>query len=244
MSHMIPDEKGMARYAALLMLLTIFPLQGAESVRIEIRSSWLGWGRRQSAIIINGENSKYSANGHPVAANDVKALFLALDEPPVEKPSLENCGIDSRWLNANVDLAQRQFAPDQPELFKYTPAELVPPDTSAQQIRLFRLHFTDVTYVQQAFEDNFRHSHTDDYPEMEVEVFRDGNKVTVHSNSQHLFMLPWIVTGNQKRPDFNCHISRSIANLLPGKFTNQERFLPGKEFVFEITNEIENRTRH
>jgi len=195
-------------------------------------------------MIITGDNSRYSANGHPVPKEAVQGLFSAFDEPPVENPSLENCGIDAHWLNANLELAQHYFSPIPSTLHNPTPPSLADLDTSAQQITLFRSHFTDVAYVRQAFEHDFKVQHTDDYPEMSVEVWRDGKKMWVHSNSQHLFMLPWIVDGNPKSVTFNCHISRSIANLLPSTFTNRKRLLPGHDFRSVIAEEIDERMRH
>ena len=245
MVHVILDLREKARSVLLLLLLSVTPTSGADRVRIEVRSSWMGFGGSHNATIITGDNSKYSANGHPVAKEAVQGLFSALDEPPVENPSLENCGIDAHWLNANLELAQRDFSPTPSTLLNRTPPSLAELDTSAQQISLFRSHFTDVAYVRQAFEHEFKEGrHFDDYPEMSVEVWRDGKKESAHSNSQHLFMLPWIVDGNATRATFNCHISRSIANLLPSKFTNRERLLPGLDFRRTITAEFEARRQH
>jgi len=244
MVYVIPELKGRARSILLLLLLSVSPTSGADTVRIEVRSSWTGLsGRTQSTMVIAGNDSKYSANGQPVAAQAVQSLFRALEEPPIEKPSLENCEIDARWLNANLELAQREFQP-----LRFTPVTPQPPglalpDTTPQQFSLFRSHFTDVTYVRQAFERDFKDEHSDDYPEMSVEVLRDGRRVLVHSASQHVFMLPWVVDGNTKRTTFNCHISRSIANLLPSTFVNRKRLLP--DYARRaITDEIEARMQH
>jgi hypothetical protein len=245
MVHVTLDLKGKGRSVLLLLLLSVSPTSGADSVRIEVRSSWTGLqGKTHSTVVIAGGNSKYSANGRPVAAEAVQSLYGALEEPPIEKPSLENCGIDARWLNANLEMAQRDFYPIHPYVFKPTPPGLSILDTAPAQITQFRSHFTDFAYVRQAFEHDFKGHHFDDYPEMRVEVWRDGKKMSVHSNSQHLFMLPWIVDGNPKRVTFNCHISHSIANLLPSTFTNRERLLPGHDFRWVIAQEIGERMRH
>lgn len=244
MVHVILDLKEKARSVVLLLLLCVSPAFGADRVRIEIRSSWRGLGQSHSTTIITGDNSKYETNGHPVAKEAVQDLLGAIEEAPVEKPNLENCGIDSRWLNVNLERAQQDFYPVPSTLLSPTPPGLADLDTSAQQITLFRSHFTDVAYVRQAFEHDFKVMQTDDYPEISVEVWRDGKKTSIHSNSQHLFMLPWVIDGNPKHTTFNCHISRSIANLLPSKFTNRERLLPGQRFRLVITQEIEERMRH
>lgn len=241
---MIQDAKRKARSAVFLVLFSVLPLRGADTVRIDVRSSWSGLhGKTRSTLIIIGDGSKYLADGHPVTAEAVQSLFRAVEEPPVDRPSPEDCGIDAPWLNANLDFAQRDFRPITYVPFIPGPAGLAPPDTTRQQIGLFRTHFTDLTYVRQAFEHDFKDNHFDDYPEMSVEVLRDGRKLSVHSNSQHVFMLPWVLAGNSKRTTFNCQISRSIANLLPGTFTNRRRLLP--EFArAAITDEIETRMQH
>lgn len=229
MIHVTLDLREKARSGVLLLLLWVPPSLGTDRARIEVRSSWLGLcGKSRSTVVIAGDNSKYSANGRPVAAEAIKDLFVALDEPRAAKPSLENCGIDSRWLTANAEAVPEEFI--DPRL--------------ASQTSLIRSHFSDVAYVQQAFEHAFRVPHTDDYPEMSVEVWRDGRKVSLHSDSQHLFMLPWIVDGNPERATFNCHISRSIAELLPSNFTNRERLLVGRDFRRVITQEIMDRMLH
>jgi hypothetical protein len=244
MVHVILDLKEKARSVVLLLLLCVSPAFGADRVRIEIRSSWRGLGQSHRTTIITGVNSKYETDGHPVAKEAVQGLLGAIEESPDEKPNLENCGIDSRWLNANLERAQQDFYPIHTYVFKPTPPELSILDTAPAQITQFRSHFTDVAYVRQAFEHDFKVMHTDDYPEISVEVWRDGKKTSIHSNSQHLFMLPWVIGDNPKRTTFNCHVSGSIANLLPSKFTNRERLLPGQDLRRAIIEEFEGRSRH
>jgi len=215
---------------ALLSLLCALPLTGADSVRIKVDSSWNGLGApSRSTIVIGGDNGKYSASGHRVAAQAVNDLIAVLKEPPVEKPSLENCGINLGWLNANVGPAQRDF---------------IHRKLTARQTSFFRSYFTDVPSIQQAFESAFSGFHTDDYPEMRLSISQYGSEVSLHSRSQHPFMLPWVVEGNHQSTTFNCHISRAIAALLPGKFTNRDRLIISSALRWELTDQMMQRVQH
>ncbi|MDR3674219.1 MAG: hypothetical protein P4N24_01930 [Acidobacteriota bacterium] len=175
-------------------------------------------------VVITGQDSKLSANGHRRSAQPVEGLLAALDEPPLAKPSLENCGIDSNWLSSNAEPGLRGLVKR-----KLTPT----------QIAFFRSRFTDVPLVQQVFERDYAGFHTDDYPEMSVSILRDGKKdVLLHSGSQNLFMLPWEVQGGSTFTTFNCHISQALAALLPAGVTNRGRLVRNDYFRWKLTEGV------
>jgi hypothetical protein len=66
--------------------------------------------------------------------------------------------------------------------------------------------------------------HTDDYPEVEIEVFSRGKTIVgLSSESQHPFMLPWrIDAGGHSRRTFDPALSKAIADLLPPDFPNRQ----------------------
>jgi hypothetical protein len=67
--------------------------------------------------------------------------------------------------------------------------------------------------------------HTDDYPHMRAQlVVQNGTQVTLTTDSQNPYMLPWCVTANgTTTKTYNANISRALFALLPPKFDNRER---------------------
>jgi len=195
-------------------------------VRIKITSSWGGLGAPSHGdFLISGKGGRYSADGKTVQSKAVEALLAALDEPQVREPSISNCGIDQAWLDSNYEAALR----DQTHRKLH--------ELSPKQIELFKTHFADLNHAQEAFAGLFKSWHTDDYPKMSVTVTIDGKTSGVQSDSQSPFMLPWDGT-DKVRGGYNCHISQSIAALLPKKFLNRERLMPGESFRWELTAEV------
>jgi hypothetical protein len=67
--------------------------------------------------------------------------------------------------------------------------------------------------------------HTDDYPHMQATlVLQSGVQITLTSDSQNPFMLPWCITANgTTTKTYNAKISHALFALLPPKFDNRER---------------------
>src|SRR5271157_1440031 len=213
---------------ALLTVLFLFcaSCSVAQVTRIEIQSSWGGLGTpSESDLVITGVGGKYKADGRKVESKAVDALLAALNEPPLEQPSLENCGIDQNWLNSNYQAA----------LHDHTHRKLR--ELSASQVQLFGDHFADLKQAEAAFAGLFKHWHTDDYPRMSVTVAVGGKSFGAQSNSQYPFMLPWVGL-DKPRGGYNCHISRTVAALVPKKFSNRERLIPGESFRWRLTDEV------
>ena len=225
MAHLVQVLSARSCAVALVAIFWVLPSYGADRPRIEIESSWFGYlGQSKSTLVITGHDQKYSAHGHRVSAQAVERLLAALHEPPVERLSMESCGIDSHWLSANTEPALSDFLHRKP-----TP----------KLIALFRSKFTDVTVLQQVLENIYASSHSDDYPEMRVSVLRNGEKEFVlHSESQHPFMLPWMVEGGSQPANFNCRINQAIAALLPAKFTNRDRLAISNSIRWELTEGV------
>jgi hypothetical protein len=211
----------------LLWFPSALPLaSGSETVRIEIKSSWGGLGKpTKGNIAITGIRGKYRSEDRKVNAKAVDSLLAALEQPVVDQPLLEGCGITERWLQANYTRG----------LEDYTHEKLK--DLSPKQVELFKTRFTDVASAQVAFAELFKGWHTDDYPELSVTVDIGGEKFGVQSSSQHLFMLPWSGI-DRPRGGYNCRISQAIAALLPEKFSNRERLVLNDRFRWELTEQI------
>jgi hypothetical protein len=197
-----------------------------DPTRIEIKSSWGGLGTpADETLVITGANGRYSAAGHKVDPSAVQTLLSAIKAPVIQEPTLAECGIDRNWLEASYKQA----------LEDYTHEKLK--DLSPKQVELFRTHFTDASYSQSRFAESFKGWHTDDYPKMTITVNANGQEFGVQSESQHLFMLPWVGL-DAPRGGYSCQLSRAVAALLPKKFPNRERLTPGHSFVWELTSQV------
>jgi len=218
--------KGFATRLAIGILLFACPNSVAQELRVEIQSSWDGLGLpARDEIVVLGKGSKYLARGKNLKPSAVAAFLAALGEPPVMEPSIVNCGIDQAWLNSNYEVA----------LQSYTHRELN--EFSSEQIELFRGRFTRLDQAQDAFAQMFETSSLDDNPSMTIRVTVDGKEIGVRSDSQYPFLLPWAGL-DEVRGGYNCHLSRSIADLLPKKFLNRQRLTLDESFRWAFTGQV------
>jgi hypothetical protein len=232
--------RGSAMFSRSIVLCLVLPwlssalllASGSETVRIEIKSSWGGLGEpTKGDLVIKGIRGKFSSEDRKVDVKAVEYLLAAIQQPVVDQPSLEACGITERWLLANYTGG----------LEDYTHEKLK--DLSPKQVELFKANFTDVTSAQVAFAELFKGWHTDDYPEMSVTVDVGGKEFGVQSSSQHPFMLPWLGT-DQARGGYNCQITQAIVALLPKRFSNKDRLVLNNSFRWELTEQIMRTVEH
>lgn len=70
---------------------------------------------------------------------------------------------------------------------------------------------------------------TDDDPVMRLKIqLEDGSEMTVHSDSQHDYMIPWAISRSPAEPTIltsNYRVGAAIAAILPEDFLNRERLL-------------------
>jgi hypothetical protein len=221
-----------ARSTVLLCLALLSPPVGAraasgpETVRIEITSSWGGLGpASEGHLLITGTHGKYRSGGGRISPSAVESLLSALQQPTVDDPSLEQCGLTADWLLTNYKPALEEIT--------YKKISNLPP----KAVALFQEHFTGASSAQAAFAELFKNWHTDDFPKMSVMATVDGKNVGVESNSQHPFMLPWMSTG-KGQGGYNCAISQAIAVVLPKKFSNRDRLLPLHSFRWDFAQQV------
>lgn len=214
----------------IVLLVCVLPAHAGERVRIEVHSSWTGLGSpSQSTLLITGRGNRYSANGHGVPTKNVDLLLEAVHEPPIDSPSLGNCGIDAAWLGAHADRARRVR---------------IQRKLTARQIAFFKSRFTDLRTVQKAFSEEFSGWHTDDYPKMSVSISVDGKNTFLSSSSQYPLMLPWRIQANGSSITYNCHISLALTKLLPRRFTNRDRLALNDHFLWELSDWVMNGIQH
>jgi hypothetical protein len=181
---------------------------------LEVQSSWGGLGNAaHSEFSVERKGDGFASGHQSVSSNALNALVAAVAEASISKPAAANLGITPQWRRSHMDeagsnasrLYYREGLPEQKELFQ---AAFVDENTLA--LRLKRV---------------YEHSHTDDYPHMRLElVMSNGSTITLTTDSQSPYMLPWTITTNgTTRETYNAKISHALFVLLPPKFANRER---------------------
>jgi len=220
-----------------LLFLAAFglaPAQGQQVQSITIHSAWSGLGQTGEADLnIRRVRNRYSDGNRAISEEQVQAFVQSLKQPPLAKADAANLGINAEWLNAHVEKAwERSF------IFMGRPLE------SVEAKRVFSAAFVDENTLPERLEDVYRGFHTDDYPHMELNVkFTDGTSISIKSNSQNPYMLPWAVT-NRATTDttFNADISRTLLVLLPDPFLNRERLTDEEKYATGLFAELAQRT--
>jgi hypothetical protein len=217
------------RFLILSVAFVVFARPSfAQDLTITVKTTWSGLGARPNQItdvVISGNRGSYHVNGKNVEDGKVAAFLSAVDEPFIDVPSLENCGITTAWLEKN-HLKAIEDATSQ-KLKSLSPA----------QIDLFRSRFTDFRFVQTLLENMFYGFHTDDYPRISVRISRRGvDETELESDSQHPWMLPWF--GEPGKAGYNCRISQTLAALLPGNAVNHDRLIVNEGFRYDLAQHV------
>lgn len=194
-----------------------------EVQQLEIHSSWQGWGSERTNVVIrHAADGRYLSDGELIPERLVSELIVAMRHPAIPAANLDNLGMTSVWLGANNASALREV-PGSRSLGRAETQE-------------FMRTFRDLVRMRKIVAEIFCDWHTDDYPSVTVAVtMRDGSKLTVSSNSQRIFMLPWVQDGAQAT--YNADISRAISALLPAKATNRNR-LAGEDLAAELAEQL------
>jgi len=200
----------------------------AQDLTITVKTTWSGLGGTNNQItevVISGNRGGYRTNGKKVEDGKIDAFLAAIDEPFLLAPSLKNCGITSDWLEKNQLKAIEAATPQ--KLKSLSPA----------QIDLFQSRFTDLRLVQTLLEKMFQSFHTDDHPKISVKISRKGtDDAVLESDSQNPWMLPWF--GEPGKAGYNCHISQTLAALLPGNAVNRDRLIVKDRFRYELAQDV------
>ena len=221
---------------ALVVVCLIWVLAGSVSraeekhVRtITVHSSWGGLGKPgRSDLVIQQVGNGYVADGRTIHNDSIDTLVRALEEPGLISPNAANLGITAQWLRDHTDEAGRNAT-----YFDYQAA-------FTDQKDLFQSAFTNEQTLQKRLDSLYAGFHTDDYPQMRVElVFDGGQTILLQSNSQHPFMIPWNVTQDKgTTKTYNANISRALLALLPEHFTNREALTDGNQYATGLLQEL------
>ncbi len=223
----------MLRYAPLVLAVALaapVSVRAANATvrQIEIKSSWGGLGKpQQTALVIKNDGKGYRLGRKRIQAVSVDALVEAIEQPVITKPTLEGLGLTKAWLQERVT-----GIPKKSSWWKLKSG-------TAKQSALFENSFTDTEFVSKVLPSLFNFSGSDDYPSVEVTLIRDdGSRVTVSSDSQCSFMLPWNISANGATSStFNSQISAAVAALMPEKATNKNR-LDGRSFDVDLAEAV------
>jgi hypothetical protein len=216
-------------FAVAILAMTPLHAQVARIQSVALHSQWGGLGEPgRSDLLIQLQDGQYAANGRIIPIEKITALIEAIESPRVAEPDPENLGITTQWLQSHVEDAARYAT--------YLDYQAGYPD----QQDLFRTAFTNERTIQARLKSLYQSFHTDDYPHISVQLsFDDGELLTVCSDSQHAFMVPWKVTrGGNSTETYNANISRAIFALLPAKFTNREDLTDEEPYATGLLQEL------
>lgn len=194
-------------------------------VKVEIDSGPATYPQFAPVFILRRQDGAYRrAYGEIVDAGLINALRVALNEPPLTKPTLTNLGITRNWLEGYSWLALHNQIP-----------------TSAPK-RVLARAFTNPEVIRRVARGMFN-EHPRDLVEVEflrfTVTFDDGSEVEGDGAGPFPFMLPWSVTRNGKEKEtYNANISRALAALMPQGATNRE-MLTGQTFSVDIVDAVE-----
>ena len=174
---------------------------------IRIHSNWIGWGSKESNLIIKRTPDGFYGNGKKIEEKDVDDLINAVNEPVWPKPDCEKLSITQLWLKEKKkDLDFNLWSPAQEALFLE--------------------HFMNLEIIHAQLENYFKHaSWTDDYPTFTLDIIGEEASIRVKSISQLIFMIPWNISiKDQTYETYNSNISKAMLKLLPKDFVNSNRF--------------------
>ena len=223
----------MPRILVFWFLGLVLPLwsQAVPVDRIEITSSWVGLIQSNGpfkfhALITRKGAGYYRADGAKVDPDSIKALWAAIQAPPVHAVELPTFGLTEPWLAGNAERMVDAYA----KRFNLQP-------TPSQKHFLVGA-IKDLKQVQTQLPGLFSGAWTDDYPLVRIQLTSKGKRISLETNSQYQFMVPWELKGSDApKQTFNVDISRAVAALMVRKDTNRQR-LSGADFETDLVHKL------
>jgi hypothetical protein len=220
----------MRRIPLLSLIVAVSICSHAQTPQIQtlrVQSGWGGLGEpAHSDFSVQRQGDSYSADGQPIPGDSLAALMSAIQEAPVVVPKAANLGITARWLQEHADQAGGYAG------------RLHYEDGISEQKALFREAFEDRRTLSSRVKQVYETFHTDDYPHLRAQlVLQNGTHVTLFTNSQNPYMLPWCLIANgTATKTYNANISRALFALLPPNFTNRERLIDEADSSLELSS--------
>lgn len=196
--------------------------------KIVIADTYAGWSHFDHKYQINKEDLLLTAIGKPdsiIKKVDSKLIseliYLLNNHSNSRNILLSFFGKDSLWLNQNAEQLWDEFKNDR-ETTKEIDSIAI--NTIKDIKKANRVAWT------------IQGSHwTDDYPEVSVYLINRNDTLSLSTNGQYPYMLPWHFNGKKI---YNNRISEIIASLLPDSEQSNKKRLRGNNFNYHLTKKI------
>lgn len=192
----------------------IAQVETPQHVRVE--SSHTGFGGSRETLDISRGPHGFSDGSRAIDEQRLKALVAAASAPALPALDARRLTVDAALLRA----AWQGYGAG------------YPPRTTQR----FLDRLADPRERPAIVQATFDSAHSDDYPAVSVELtLRSGDRITIASDAQQPFMLPWRITRHgQTTTTYDPDLGRAIAALLPEKFINRDRLTGGSRFADEL----------
>jgi hypothetical protein len=192
-----------------LLLVAVSGCADAQGTMVNIRSWGGGFGGAPETALKFSCRPSLEGSGDE-SCQQLRAVLAAARQPH-EASAGSAMGITPAWLAANVDDAVRRDLPE--STVQRPPA----------QVLLFRTTFMDASLTNELVK--YFCCHTDDYPHARIEVSgQDKRTISLASDSQNVFMIPWRLEENGKSFLVNHRgVGDALYKILPNGFSNRDR---------------------
>lgn len=160
------------------------------------------------------ENSKERIFIREIEVSEIQQLEIAIN---AKRESFINytysvLGVDSTWLSANAD-----------NLFEKYNDYRGSKKAKAYCIKCIK----DLEKTKVASYSIYSGWSTSDYPFCAIQLINDQDTLTISTNAQRAYMLPWNIADQYE--SYNANISIAFGNLLPNNENSNKRRLTGQE---------------
>lgn len=196
--------------------------------KIVIGDSYGGWSHFDNKFQIRKEDFLLTSLNKPdsiIKKIDSKLIFELINlihrDSVQTKQPLSFFGKDSLWLELNAEKLWEEYTKK-----RKTTKEI---DSIAINTIKDRKKANRVAWSLQG-------SHwTDDYPLVYIHLIHKKDTLSLHSNGQYPFMLPWNIKGQIV---YDYKISDLIAEILPDNVSSNKERLSGKNFNYHLINKM------
>lgn len=157
----------------------------------------------------------------PKLINEIVGLLQNNGESDLSKESMSFFGKDSLWLDQNAAKLWKEYRKN----WKTT--------KEIDSIAIGAIK--DVRKANKIAISLQGSNSTDDYPFVFIQLINKNDTLSVSSNGQYPYMLPWHI---KKHKVYNSRLSELIAELLPDKVPSNKERLSGKDFNYHFINEF------
>ena len=209
----------------LSTLIVLYPPSASTAFEMEsifIASTQTGPRSLSSHLLILPKGNKFFADHYQYSREQIQRLVEAIMYSPIPQLDIKVLGVNQNWLNVNTEPALKEWKQKRQEGKWPKPSEREIIINDAK----FLATFKDLDKVSELLQKYYKEKWKGDFAEVKLDIsLKGGGKITAHSKSQHLYMIPWVVKhAGKSYKTFNPQISAALMDLLPGIFaTNRNR---------------------